>query len=91
MFWQRQLNPFHVVEFQTGAILMLIQVGWRKNSSSTTVHSTPRAATIQTIFRVVSHLLVPSSCRLQLALFASLAHDALVDASMTTNGEDMMR
>ena len=28
MFWQRQLNPFHVVEFQTGAILMLIQVGW---------------------------------------------------------------
>ena len=41
MFWQRQLNPFHVVEFQTGAILMLIQVGWRKNSSpsTTTVHS----------------------------------------------------
>ena len=75
MFWQRQLNPFHVVEFQTGAILMLIQVGWRKNSS-TTVHSTSRA-TIQTIFRVVSHLLVPSSCRLQLALFASLAHDAM--------------
>ena len=43
MFWQRQLNPFHVVEFQTGAILMLIQVGWRKNSSTTTVHSTSRA------------------------------------------------
>ena len=63
-----------------------VDSGWLVGEKTAALVVQPQF-TATTIFRVVSHLLVPSSCRLQLTLFASLAHDATTRRTRLDIGE----
>ena len=69
--WRR----IHVAEFQTAPFWCWFRLVREKTALAAAASS------------VVSHLLVPSSCRLQLTLFASLAHDATTRRTRLDIGE----